>query len=67
MIPFEVPTGFFEKKIQLYLSDDDGEREIYSRYQEPGQIISIGIRSIGKAKIKIYIDGKFYEERKLTP
>ncbi len=64
MLHYVVPSGLFPKRIKIVVSDAQGEREIYNALLSSGKVIDEVIAIMGRARAKIYIDGKL--EREMT-
>ncbi|MCG2677491.1 PASTA domain-containing protein [bacterium] len=64
MFHYVVPAGLFPKRIKIVVSDAQGEREVYNALLSPGKEIDEVIAIMGRARAKIYIDGKL--EREMT-
>lgn len=64
MLHYVVPSGLFPKRIKIVVSDAQGEREVYNALLSPGKEIDEVIAIMGRARAKIYIDGRL--EREMT-
>ncbi|HEA47383.1 MAG TPA: PASTA domain-containing protein [bacterium] len=64
MLHYVVPAGLFSKRIKIVISDAQGEREVYNALLSPGKEINEVIAIMGRARAKIYIEGKL--EREMT-
>jgi len=59
---YNVPSTKGNKRVQLVLIDDKGEKIILNAVKKPAEKISIPIIPEGKAIIKVYINKKFIED-----
>lgn len=64
MFRYVVPFALFPKMIKIVVSDAQGEREVYNALLSPGEELDKVIAITGKARARIYIDGKL--EREMT-
>ncbi len=64
LIRISVPAGA-NKRIQITVKDDNGERTIYDQLHEGGQQIKKEVILVGPAVIRVYFDGQLYEEKRL--
>jgi serine/threonine-protein kinase len=59
---YSVPNSKGNKRLQLVLIDNKGEKIIFNAVKKPSEKISIPIETNGQAIIKVYINKKFIED-----
>jgi len=59
---YDVPNTKGNKRVQLVLVDDKGEKIIFNAVKKPSEKISIPVEPEGQATVKVYINKKFIED-----
>jgi serine/threonine-protein kinase len=59
---YAIPNSKGNKRVQLILADDKGEKIIFNAVKKPSEKISIPVEPEGNAVIKVYINKKFIED-----
>ena len=63
---YSVPNSKGNKRLQLVLIDNKGEKIIFNAVKKPSETISIPVEPDGQAIIKVYINKKFIEDVKIN-
>ena len=63
VLKYKIPRGFFRKKVKITLDDEVGSREIYNRIMRPNADLTLTFGIQGKARVRIFIDGRLKEEK----
>ena len=63
VLEYKIPRGFFRKKVKIILDDEAGSREIYNRIMRPNSDLTLTFGIQGKARVKIFVDGRLQEEK----
>ncbi|MDR1941976.1 MAG: PASTA domain-containing protein [Endomicrobium sp.] len=59
---YKIPAASGNKRVQLVLIDDNGEKIILNAVKKPGTQISMPLQPAGAAFVKVYINKKFIED-----
>ena len=65
LVSFVMPDGFMQKEVKFILLSPDGRQEVYSGVHKPLDLVKVKVPKASQAKIQIYINNIFIEERSL--
>ncbi|MFQ5895486.1 MAG: PASTA domain-containing protein [Nitrospinota bacterium] len=63
LLRYRVPPGDRPRRVRVVVEEGGLLRELYNRLEQPGAEVSMMVRSEGKTKARIYLDGQLAEER----
>lgn len=56
VVTYTLPENGDSKRVRLILADDRGEKDIFNGVRKPGSVISVPIKTQGKASVKVFIN-----------
>lgn len=60
---FDVPTGPYEQRVQIFIEDDNGREEIYNQIHHPNdRVVLNNVYAVGPAVIQTFINGEMVDE-----
>jgi serine/threonine-protein kinase len=65
MLHYVVPDGLFSKRIEIIIYDAQGSRKVYDTVLPPGKEVDEVLAIRGRARAKIYVDGRLDREMTL--
>ena len=65
VVTYTLPETGDSKRVRLILVDDRGEKDIFNGVRKPGSVISIPVKTQGKASVKVFINNVSIETMEL--
>lgn len=60
---FDVPTGPYEQRVQIFIEDDNGREEIYNQIHHPNErVVLNNVYAVGPAVVQTFINGEMVDE-----
>ena len=65
IVTYTLPETGDSKRVRLILVDDSGEKDIFNGVRKPGSVISVPVKTQGKASVKVFINNVSIETMEL--
>lgn len=65
VVTYTLPETGDSKRVRLILVDDSGEKDIFNGVRKPGTVISVPVKTQGKASVKVFINNVSIETMEL--